>query len=121
MQDKLVEIIHNATIGKTAPKGAEDAAQAIIAALPGMVRMQWVDYPEGCYYGFSKSERAFVFGRPRYHVGLNDTCDKNWFCWDIDAEELISEDLGTIEDAKALALKTFMQPILFAFGIEGDG
>ena len=93
-------------------RSSEDAATAIIAALPGMIApLVWEDQRGGSY--------AWPLGLHYYtEGGADDWCVA---CMIGDCDIWHSDNLSTLEAAKSSANAHYRAAVMAAFGLPGDG
>jgi NTP pyrophosphatase (non-canonical NTP hydrolase) len=111
MREKIAEIISQQMCRSDRPVGFDETADAIIAALPGMVTpLAWEDLKGGSY--------AWPLGLHYYTEGGGD--DWSAACM-IGNDDIWSDGFLSLESAKAAATTHYTAQIVAAFGIAQGG
>lgn len=117
MRDKLIEVL-KAILPHPSDAEYREAADAIIAALPDMVQLEWWEPHKSNNYTHGAKT---IFGT--YYVGQcggRSNAHAEFFHESGDIEEFLGPDRGSVIEAQQDARRHYARRILSAFGITGE-
>ena len=118
MRDQLAKLVEEPLWGSTARERSYETADAIVAALPDMVQLEWWEPRKDNNYTHGAKT---IFGT--YYVGQcggRSNAHAEFFHESGDIEQFLGPDRGSVIEAQQDARRHYAGRILSAFGITGE-